>query len=76
MTQRVTVTKEGLMIDQLVLAAAGSDAGGRVEEALALNPGLATELAAAGHALALGRVVSAPEASRAPRVNRTVKLWD
>jgi phage tail protein X len=76
MAQRVTVTKEGMMLDQLVLAAAGSDAGGRVEEALAMNPGLADELAQAGHRLDPGRSLTLPTASTAPAMIRTVKLWD
>ncbi|MCO4053386.1 MAG: hypothetical protein HEQ16_04925 [Bosea sp.] len=76
MTQRVTVTREGMMVDQLALAATGSDAGGAVEETLRLNPGLAAVLARAGHRLELGRVVTAPEASAGPAVIRTVKLWD
>ncbi len=76
MSQRVTVTKEGLMIDQLAMAATGSDAGGTVEAALDLTPGLAAELARAAHRLALVRVVTAPEASEGPALIRTVKLWD
>lgn len=76
MTQRVSVTKEGLMLDQLVLAATGSETDGRVEEALALNPGLADELASAGHRLDLGRALTLPEATARPALVRTVKLWD
>jgi phage tail protein X len=76
MAQRVEVTREGMMVDQLVKAATGSDADGLVEETLVSNPGLASDLARAQHQLALGSAVTVPERSKAPKRLASIKLWD
>jgi phage tail protein X len=73
---RASVTRQGVMIDRLVFEALQTDAGGTVEAALALNPGLAAGLRRRGHALGLGTAVTLPEPDRRPRVVRQVKLWD
>ena len=73
---RIQVTKLDVMLDQLVFDAHGTDQGGRVEAALALNPGLADRLASADHALALNTVVVLADPVEAATVVSTVKLWD
>jgi len=73
---RIRVTRIGVMLDQLVHDAHGTDQGGRVEAALGLNPGLAEALAGAGHELTLNRVVRLTEPSAAPEVLPSIKLWD
>jgi phage tail protein X len=76
MMRRVEVTREGQMLDQLVVAATGTDEGGTVEAALALNPGLATRLAGNAHELPLAGLVVTPEPERAPRLISRIQLWD
>lgn len=73
---RVTVMREGVMLDRLVWEVIGTDAGGVFEETLALNPGLAAMLAANGQMLPLGTTITLPEPSARLKVIKTVKLWD
>jgi phage tail protein X len=76
MTRQIEVSREGLMIDQLVVVATGTDEGGTVEATLGLNPGLANRLAGAGHELALAARITTPDPERAPRIIRRIQLWD
>lgn len=76
MSRTVATTREGQMIDQLTMAATGSDQRGEVEATLGLNPGLAEGLAGTSHLLALGQRVTVDDAVAAAPVIATVKLWD
>lgn len=73
---RIRVSKQEVMLDQLVYDAHGSDQGGRVEAALALNRGLAERLALSNHALDLDAVIILTEPTAIVPVLPTVKLWD
>lgn len=73
---RVEITRMNIMLDQLCFEVLGTDTGGVVEAALALNPGLARTLAANGLVLPLGITVILPDPETTRPVDRTIKLWD
>lgn len=71
---KVQVTKEGIMLDDLVYRALGRQDDRLVEQTLGLNPGLAE---IAGSPLPYGHEVEMPRFDPArPRIVETVKLWD
>lgn len=72
----VEVSQLELKVDDLTWRALADPSATPVEAALLMNPGVAAELAASGHVLALGRRVALPEPDRAPRTIATVQLWD
>ena len=73
---RVEVTRQGIMLDQLVNEVLGFDNGGVVERTLDLNPGLAALLKAHDNTLPLGLVVVLPEPGEVKSRDVSIKLWD
>lgn len=73
---RVKVSRDGIMLDALIFEVLGFDNAGVVEATLALNPGLADTLAASGHILPLGTVVTLPDQGAIAPADKTIKLWD
>lgn len=69
---RVQVTRENMTLELVVWAALGSQDDGVVEQAFALNPGLA----ALGVFIPVGTFVELPEPQAAkPALRETVQLW-
>lgn len=70
--QRVTVQRLEVTVDLVVYEAFGRQDDRLVEQVFELNPGLAAK----GTYLPLGTVVILPDISSAPRILKTVRLWD
>jgi phage tail protein X len=73
---KVKAARYGVKLDLLCFEVLETDAGGVVEEALRLNPGLAERLGASGYDLALDEVVVLPEPRSTPPTIAQIKLWD
>jgi phage tail protein X len=76
MARKAAAAKLGVMIDALAYGALQTDAGGVVEAALGLNPGLPAALRRSRHALPLDQPVALPEPERGARTVAQIKLWD
>lgn len=72
---RIVITRDTVALDALCFDVLGTDAGGVVETALGLNPGLAAELAAQPF-LALERTVILPDPETIQPRDLSIKLWD
>lgn len=73
---KVRAARFGVKLDLLCFEVLETDAGGVVEEALRLNPGLAERLTAGGYDLALDDAVILPERQETTRTVPQIKLWD
>ena len=73
---RVTVSRNGVMLDQLCFEVLGTDAQGVVERTLEMNTGLAAVLAGNDQKLPIGMLVTLPELHEMAPQDQTIKLWD